>query len=367
MRKVKIGIIGCGNISGIYLENLTRTFANTEVYAISDISEERMAAAAEKYGIPNQWTAEQILASPEIEIVLNLTTPGDHFRICRLALEHGKHVYVEKPLSLLPGQGSELVELAREKGLLLGGAPDTFLGAGLQTSRKLIDDGYIGTPVAATAFMLGHGHENWHPNPAFYYQAGGGPMFDMGPYYLTALVSLLGPAQTVAGMAAKSFEQRTITSQPLFGEKIDVEVPTHIAGTVRFRGGAVATMITSFDVWSSTLPFIEIYGTLGTLLVPDPNNFGGPVLLRPAGGNEFKEIPVVHQYAENSRGLGIADMAHCIVNGGTPRANGELANHVLEIMHAFHTSSDSGVYAQLTTTCEQPRPLPLGLVRGYVE
>ncbi|GGO04704.1 Gfo/Idh/MocA family protein [Saccharibacillus kuerlensis] len=367
MQKVKIGIIGCGNISGIYLENLTRTFDNTEVFAVSDISEERMKTAAETYGVPNQWTAEQILSSEEIEIVLNLTTPGDHFRICKLALEHGKHVYVEKPLSLLPEQGRQLVELAREKGLLLGGAPDTFLGAGLQTCRKLIDDGYIGDPVAATAFMMSHGHESWHPNPAFYYQAGGGPMFDMGPYYITALVSLLGPVQMVAGMTGKALQQRTITSQPLFGEKIDVQVPTHAAGTLRFCSGAIGTMITSFDVWSSTLPHIEIYGTQGTLLVPDPNNFGGPILLRPAGGSEFKEIPLLHQYAENTRGIGVADLAHCVRSGGTPRAGGELTNHVLEIMHAFHSSSDSGAYAELTTTCEQPRPLKTGLIKGYLE
>lgn len=367
MRKVKIGIIGCGNISGIYLENLTRTFANTEVFAVSDFSEERMAAAAEQYGIPNQWTAEQILSSEEIELVVNLTTPGEHYRICRLALESGKNVYVEKPLSLSPEEGRSLVELARAKGLLLGGAPDTFLGAGLQTCRKLIDDGYIGQPIAATAFMLGHGHESWHPNPAFYYQAGGGPMFDMGPYYLTALVSLLGPVQTVAGMTAKSFEQRTITSQPHFGEKIDVEVPTHIAGTLRFRSGAIATMITSFDVWSSSLPPIEIYGTQGTLRVPDPNTFGGPISLRPAGASEFSEIPLVHQYAENSRGIGVSDMADCIVNGGVPRANGELAHHVLEIMHAFHSSSDTGAYADLESSCEQPRPLKTGLIKGYLD
>jgi len=366
MRKVKIGIIGCGNISGIYLQNLTHVFANTEVFAVSDFSEERMQQAADTYGVPNQWTAEQVLNSPEVEIIVNLTTPDQHFRICKLALEHGKHVYVEKPLSLLPEQGHELVELAREKGLMLGGAPDTFLGAGLQTCRKLIDDGYIGQPIAATAFMLGHGHENWHPNPGFYYQAGGGPMFDMGPYYLTALVSLLGPAETVAGMTSKSFEQRTITSQPLFGEKIDVEVPTHIAGTLRFKSGAIATMITSFDVWSSTLPPIEIYGTQGTLLVPDPNNFGGPISLRPAGAAEFKEIPAVHQYGENSRGIGVSDMADCVINGGTPRANGELTNHVLEMMHAFHESSDSGNYVQLKTTCEQPRPLNTGLIKGYL-
>ncbi len=366
MRKVKIGIIGCGNISSIYMQNLTRTFANTEVYACADLNPEKLEAAASEYGIPNQWTAEQIITSDEIEIVVNLTTPKDHFELCRQALEAGKHVYVEKPLSLSSEQGRELVRLAKEKGVLLGGAPDTFLGAGLQTCRKLIDDGFIGEPVAATAFMVNHGHESWHPNPSFYYKKGGGPMYDMGPYYLTALVSLLGPAQTVAGMTKKSFEQRTITSEPRFGEVIDVEVPTHIAGTVRFHGGAVATLITSFDVWSSTLPCIEIYGTQGTLIVPDPNTFGGPIRLRTAHGDTFSEIPLLHQYEENSRGIGIADMADCILHGGTPRAGGELTSHVLEIMDAFHSSADSGQYVTLQTSCEQPRSLPTGLVKGQV-
>ncbi|MBP2111629.1 Gfo/Idh/MocA family protein [Paenibacillus silagei] len=367
MRKVKIGIVGCGNISGIYFENLTGTFKNTEVYACSDLNLERAQQAAEQYGVPNVWTTAELLASDEIEIVVNLTTPNYHFEVCKQALLAGKHVYVEKPLSLSLENGTELVALAQEKNLFIGCAPDTFLGGGLQTCAKLIADGYIGEPVAATAFMLCHGHESWHPDPEFYYQAGGGPMFDMGPYYLTALVSLLGPATTVCGMTKTSFPTRTITSEKKFGKVVEVEVPTHVAGTIQFASGAVATMITSFDVWHSTLPRIEIYGSLGTLIVPDPNTFGGPILLRPAHSSEFKEIPVVHSYEGNSRGIGVADMARCIETGETPRANGELANHVLEMMHAFHTSSDTKRYAELTTTCEQPKLLPLGLIKGYLE
>lgn len=366
MSKVKIGIIGCGNISSIYLENLTRTFVNTEVYACADFNEDKLNEAAEQYGISNRWTAEQIIASDEIQLVVNLTTPPDHYAICRQALEGGKHVYVEKPLSLSYEQGSELVQLAQSKGLLLGGAPDTFLGAGLQTCRKLIDDGYIGDPVAATAFMVNHGHESWHPNPSFYYKQGGGPMYDMGPYYLTALISLLGPAQSVSGMTKTSLPQRTITSQPRYGEIIDVEVPTHITGTIRFQNNAIATMITSFDIWSSTLPYIEIYGTLGTLIVPDPNTFGGPIRLRPANSTEFMEFPLIHQYEENSRGIGISDMAYCIQHGGIPRANGYLTSHVLEIMQAFHTSADSGTHHTLQSTCTQPTPLSPSLLKGYI-
>ena len=367
MKKVKIGVVGCGNISGIYFENLTKTFANTEVYACADLVEERAKEAAEKYSIPHILSTKELLENEEIQIVLNLTVPKIHFEVCKQALSAGKHVYVEKPLSLSMEQGNELVSLAKTNNLMIGCAPDTFLGGGLQTCIKLIEDGFIGTPVAATAFMTCHGHESWHPDPEFYYEAGGGPMFDMGPYYLTALVSLLGEAKTVCGMAKVSFPQRTITSAKKFGKVVDVEVPTHVAGTIEFKSGAVATMITSFDIWSSTLPRIEIYGSLGTLIVPDPNTFGGPVRLRPAQGKEFMEIPLTHIYAENSRGIGVADMANCIQTGDKPRACGELANHVLEIMHAFHISSDTKKYVELTTSCEQPKALPLGLIKGYVK
>lgn len=362
MDKIKVGIIGCGNISGIYLENLTNMFANTEVYAVADTIRERAELAAETHGIRHVWTTEQILGSTEIEIVVNLTTPVNHYEICKAALMQGKHVYVEKPLSLEFEHGLELTRLAEEKGLMLGCAPDTFLGAGLQTCRKLIDDGFIGDPIAATAFMLCHGHEGWHPDPEFYYLKGGGPMFDMGPYYLTALVSLLGPVKTVCGIAKKTFPHRTITSSPKFGQQIEVQVPTHVAGTMEFVSGPVATMVTSFDVWDSTLPRIEIYGSRGTLIVPDPNIFGGPILFKPAGGEGFAEIPLLHSHAMNSRGIGVADMAACITSGQKHRAHGELANHVLEIMHAFHISSESKRYAELTTSCERPRQLAPGLI-----
>lgn len=367
MSKVKVGIVGCGNISGIYFQNLTKTFINTEVFACSDIVEERAREAAAKYNFPNIMSTEELLNCSEIQIVVNLTVPKIHFAVCKAALVAGKHVYVEKPLALTMEQGNELVKLAAEKGLMLGCAPDTFLGGGIQTCRKLIEDGFIGTPIAASAFMVCHGHESWHPDPEFYYEQGGGPMFDMGPYYLTALVSLLGEARTVCGMTRISFPQRTITSEKKFGKVIDVEVPTHVAGTIQFKNGAIASMITSFDVWSSTLPRIEIYGSMGTLIVPDPNTFGGPVLLKMAHSSEFKEIPLTHIYIDNSRGIGVADMAQCIMDGGKPRASGELANHVLEIMHAFHISSDTRKYYELTSHCDQPKILPLNLTKGYIK
>jgi predicted dehydrogenase len=367
MEKTKVGIVGCGNISGIYLENLTKTFTNTQVYAICDLVKERAEEAANKYNIPNIFTLEEILECKEVSIIVNLSTPKGHFDICKKALEAGKHVYVEKPLSLEFEQGQQLLKIAKENNLLIGCAPDTFLGAGLQTCRKAIDDGLIGDVIGATAFMVCHGHESWHPDPEFYYELGGGPMFDMGPYYLTALVSLIGPVKTVAGMTAITFDQRIITSEKKFGKIINVEVPTHVAGTMQFANGAIANIITSFDVWGSTLPRIEIYGSTGTLIVPDPNPFGGDVKIKTYFSSDFETLPLTHIYAENSRGIGVADMAYSINENKVNRANGEMACHVLETMHAFHQSSNEKKYVELATQCKRPEPLPQGLVKGMIK
>lgn len=366
MDKMKIGIIGCGNISDIYLKNLTSTFVNTQVWAVCDLFEERALAAKEKYNIPNVFTFDEMLGCNDIQIIINLSTPQGHFDICKKVLEAGKHVYVEKPLSLKMEQGKELKELAKKNGLLLGCAPDTFLGAGLQTCRKAIDDGLIGDVIGATAFMVCHGHESWHPDPEFYYDIGGGPMFDMGPYYLTALVSLIGPAKTVAGMNSITFGERTITSEKKFGKIIDVKVPTHVTGTIEFKNGAIATVITSFDVWGSNLPRIEIYGSRGTLIVPDPNTFGGEVKIKTYFQNEFSDLPLTHIYSENSRGLGVAEMADALCNNMNNIANGDLACHVLEIMHAFHESAEKRTFIELQTDCERPRAMKIGLIKGYV-
>jgi predicted dehydrogenase len=360
MKKVKIGVIGCGFISGIYLKNLTQMFQITEVVACADIIMENAEARAKEFNIPKACTVAELLADPEVEIVLNLTIPAAHAEVNLAALKAGKHVYNEKPFAVNREDGKKVLALAKEKGVLVGCAPDTFLGGGLQTCRKLIDDGWIGAPVAATAFMACHGHESWHPAPEFYYRAGGGPMFDMGPYYLTALVSLLGPAKRVTGSARISFPQRTITSQPKYGKKIDVEVPTHVAGILDFQNGAIASIITSFDVWNANLPRIEIYGSEGSLMVPDPNTFGGPVSFRMHGQDEWKEIPLVYGYGENSRGLGVADMANAMVNGGKHRANGEVAYHVLDIMQGFHDASNEGKHYELKSPCERPAAFALG-------
>ncbi len=368
MEMIKIGIIGCGNISGAYLGNLPR-FPILECVACADLDLERAQARADEFGIPTACMVEQLLQNQEIRIVVNLTTPQAHYSVAKAALEAGKCAYNEKPISLSLKQATELQELAQSKGLLLGGAPDTFFGGGIQTCRKLIDDGWIGTPVAATAFMMCHGHESWHPDPEFYYKQGGGPMFDMGPYYLTALINLLGPVKRVTGSTRISFPQRTITSEKKLGQKIDVEVPTHIAGIMDFASGAVGTIITSFDVWAANLPCIEIHGSLGSLSVPDPNGFGGPVRIRTSHDPEgqWRDIPLSHTYIENWRGIGVADMGYALSSGRPHRANADMASHVLELMHAFHQSSEQGMHISMKTTCERPDALPLGLREGILD
>jgi predicted dehydrogenase len=358
--KVRAGIIGCGVISGIYLKNLP-TFDAVEVVACADLVLERAQARAAEFGVPRACSPEALLADSAVDLVVNLTIPKAHAGVALAAVDAGKSVYNEKPLAVERSQGEELLCRAQAKGVRVGGAPDTFLGGGIQTCRKLIDDGAIGEPVAATAFFAGHGHEHWHPDPAFYYQVGGGPMFDMGPYYLTALVSLLGPIRRVAGSARITFPERTITSKPKEGETIRVETPTHVAGTVDFRSGAIGTVITSFDVWSHSLPRLEIYGSEGTLAVPDPNTFGGPVRIRTGREKEWQDVPETHGWTQNSRGLGAADMATALRSGRPHRASGALAFHVLDAMHAFLDASREGRAIDLQSTCERPAPLPVGL------
>ena len=363
--RTKVGVVGCGNISSAYL-SIAKRWEIIEIAAVADLVTERAQAQAEEYEIPKVCSVEEMLADPEIEIILNLTIPIAHAEVALAALEAGKHIYNEKPLAISREDGQRIVALAAEKGLRVGGAPDTFMGAGIQTCRKLIDDGWIGEPIGAAAFMLCHGHESWHPDPEFYYKAGGGPMFDMGPYYLTALVSLIGPVKRVSGSTRITFPERTITSEGKYGQQIEVDVPTHIAGIMDFANGAIGTITTSFDVWAAELPRIEIYGTAGSLSVPDPNGFGGPVRVQRASGS-WTEMPLTHGNDENSRSIGVADMAYGVRSGRPHRANGELTFHVLDLMHAFHEASDSGTRVELGSTCERPAPLPLGLLPGRLD
>ena len=356
MEKTKVGIVGCGNISTTYFKNC-RTFDALEVAACADLDPSRAQAKAEEFGV-RACPLDALLADPEIEIVLNLTIPKAHAEVSLAALAAGKHVYTEKPLAVTREDGQRTLAAAHAADRRVGCAPDTVLGAGIQTCRKLIDDGAIGSPVAAVAFMPSHGPEGWHPDPEFFFKAGAGPLFDMGPYYLSALITLLGPVARVSGAARITFAERLITSQPHHGQKIVVETPTHVVGLLEFANGAIGTLLTSFDMWAANLPRIEVYGSEGSLSVPDPNGFGGRVQLwRP--DTKWQDVALTHDYLENSRGLGLADMAEAIRAGRPHRANGELGFHVLDSMHAILEAARDGRRIELTSQCQRPAPMPM--------
>jgi predicted dehydrogenase len=364
MSKTQIGVVGCGNISGAYFK-AGLTFDNLEIAACADLDLNRAKAKAEEFRIPSACTVKELLANREIEIVVNLTIPRAHAEVALAAIAAGKHVYGEKPLAVTRKEGQKILQAAKARKVRVGSAPDTFFGGGIQTCRKLIDDGWIGTPVAASAFMLCPGHESWHPQPEFYYDIGGGPMLDMGPYYLTALVNLLGPIRKVSGSARTTHARRMITSQPQCGKIMNVKALTHYASVLEFAQGALCSMIMSFDCQASQLPRIEIYGTEGTLSVPDPNTFGGPVRVA-RKGQAWSDVPLTHGYTENSRSIGVADMAHAIRSGRAHRASGELAFHVLDAMEAAAEAA-KGRTITLKSTCKQPAALPLGLRAGTLD
>lgn len=363
--KIGVGLIGCGNIANAYFKGASR-FEVLEIVACSDLIPEVAAAKAEEHGCAAQ-SVEELLANPAVDLVINLTVPAVHAAVSLQALNAGKHVYSEKPLSVSLEDARAVMDLANEKGLKVGCAPDTFLGAGFQTCRKLVEDGWIGRPVGGTAFMMSRGPESWHPNPSFFYQTGAGPMFDMGPYYITALVHLLGPVKRVGAVTAKAFEVRTATCAAQFGKALPVEVPTHYAGVLEFHSGAVVTLTVSFDVYAHGHAPIELYGTEGSLKCPDPNTFGGPMSLWTPTEKAWREQAFSHRYAENFRGIGAADMAMSILHGDAypaARASGELAYHALEVMHAFEASSVSGTHTEILSRPAQPVALPLGLIEG---
>ena len=363
MAGVGIGLVGCGTISGAYLR-AAATFDILHFVGCADIDPAAAKRTEEDFGVP-AMSVDALLERDDVEVVLNLTIPAAHGEVNLAALEAGKHAYCEKPFGLDVAEGRKVLATAQAAGLRVGCAPDTFLGGGHQTVRGLIDAGAVGKPVAATAFMMGPGHESWHPNPAFYYQPGGGPLFDMGPYYLTALVHALGPVKRVAAITARGRDTRVIGSQPRAGEVIDVNVDTHTAGTLEFRNGCVATVVMSFDVRLHSNRFIEIHGVDGSLSSPDPNGFGGKV--RVSNGREWEERPLSHGYTTNMRSIGLADMCMGIRNGRPHRCNGELAQHVLEIMAAFGESSASGRHVVIDGEPSRPAPLPTGLADGALD
>ena len=356
---VGIGIIGAGYISTTYLENCTGRFNNLKVVGIADVMMERAEEQAQRFGI-EAFSVNQLLARPDIEIVINLTIPAAHGQVALQVVNAGKSVYNEKPLAATREEAQAILAKAGEQGVLVGSAPDTFLGSGFQTARTLLDSGAIGMPVAVTGMLLLRGHERWHPNPDFYYQPGGGPLFDMGPYYLAALMSLLGPVERVAATASASYATRTIASGPRAGETIPVETPTHVVGVLDFANGVRCSLTTTFDVYDTNRSTLVLYGSEGTMRLPDPNTFGGPVEILRAGSDQWEPVELLEGYTDNSRGLGVSDMAQALRDGRPARASGELGYHIVDVMHAALESNEQGQHISIESSFE--RPAALGVV-----
>lgn len=354
---LRVGVVGAGQISGAYLRTLER-LSNVDVTAVADLDEARAAAVAAAIASARHLAVADLLAADDIDLVLNLTIPAAHAEVAQAAIAAGKHVYGEKPLAVTTAQGRAVLTAAARGGVRVGCAPDTVLGTGTQTARACLDSGEIGTPVAATAFMVTPGHERWHPAPEFYYQPGGGPLFDMGPYYLTALVTLLGPVRRVTGMTATPRATRTIGRGPRAGAEIDVAVATHVTGVLEHAGGALSTLVMSFDVWAGRLPRIEVYGSGGSLSVPDPNGFGGEVQIFRAGSDAWTPVAEAGGYPGAARGYGVSELASALVAGTPHRANGEVAYHVLDVMESLLTAAGSGHAVAVTSSCDRPPAVP---------
>jgi predicted dehydrogenase len=370
MQPVKLGIVGCGVISDAYLKGASRSKL-VEVKSCTDLVPEVAAAKAAEYGI-RAVAIEEMLADPEIPIVINLTVPLAHAEVSLRAVEAGKHVYSEKPIATTLAEGQDLTAAARAKGVRLGAAPDTFLGAAHQAVRRAIDAGRIGRVVAGSACFASHGMETWHPNPSFFYKRGGGPILDIGPYPVTQLVNLIGPVESVVAHTSRGFATRTVTSEPRRGEVIEVEVPTMVNAALAFANGANVGLMVGWDVWKHARMPIELYGSEGTLLNPDPNFFGGTPRLSEQNG-DWQDLPIeAHPFGAPNRELrsglmvadyrmlGVLDMARAIREGRPHRANGDLALHVLEVLEALERSALEGRRVRIETICERPEPLPLG-------
>ncbi len=369
-KRVAIGIIGCGNISDAYFTGAARSQL-IKVKSCADVRMEAAQAKAQQHGVQAMSVA-QLLADPEIEIVVNLTIPAAHASVATQVLDAGKHVYLEKPLAATLAEAKALLAHAKARGLRVGCAPDTFFGAGHQATRRALDAGRIGKPIGGSVAVLSHGMEAWHPNPEFFFKPGGGPILDMGPYYIAQLVNLLGPVARVAAVASIGNATRTVTSEPLNGQVIQVEVPTTVHGVLEFVNGANVTMSASWDVWNHKRSAIEIYGTEGSLLGVNPNFFGGTPMVS-ARGEEWQNVETqAHPFRIDNRTLrsgaqvadyrivGVLDMAMAIAQGRPHRASGELALHVLEVLEAFEGSSKSGQHVAIQSRCERPEPVALG-------
>ncbi|MBE4718103.1 Gfo/Idh/MocA family protein [Pseudarthrobacter sp. AB1] len=351
-KPLNVGIIGCGAIIAQYLANIPRLEA-LKLVAVADLDPARAQAVADGYDGVRAVSVEDLLAAEDVDLVLNLTIPAAHADIALKAIAAGKSVYGEKPLAATTAEARQVLDAAREAGVAVGCAPDTVLGTGVQTARKAIDDGLIGAPISATATMVTPGHERWHPNPDFYYQPGGGPLLDMGPYYVSALVNMLGPVVSVIGAASHTRTERTIGSGPREGQVITVSTDSHVTGILVHASGALSTLVMSFDAVNTKSSNIEIHGERGTLVVPDPNYFEGDVELFALGADAWETLPVSAGYLDSGRGFGIADLA-ATPAGSEPRAGGQVAYHALEVMESVLESARSGAAVPIQSTAARP-------------
>ena len=364
-QRLGVGIIGAGNISSQYLRAM-KAFPVLDIRGIADMKPEVAEKKAAEFGV-KAVTVDALLADPRVDIIVNLTIPRAHVAVGLRAIAAGKHVYSEKPIGVNFAEAKTLVAAARKKGVRVGSAPDTFLGGSHQQARAVVDSGKLGTIIGGTANFGVPGHEYWHPDPAFYYDIGGGPVLDMGPYYITDLVNLLGPVKAVQAMSLTPAKQRPIRSEPKKGQMMPVKVFTHVTGTLQFASGALVQVSLSFDVPKHTHRPIEIYGTELSMQVPDPNMFGGEVKTAKPRAAEWDDVPVKIPYADaNYRSLGVADMAYAILNNRPHRCNGDLALHVLEVMEAFETASKTGQIVRIKTKVERPAPMTESLKRGKI-
>ena len=376
MENLGIGIIGCGNISSAYLR-LAPLFKGLQVRAVADLNMETAQARAAEFNVAAQ-SVDDLLANPDLDIIINLTIPDAHYGVTKRILEAGKHAYSEKPLVLTLEQGVALRDLAKAKGLSVGCAPDTFLGGAHQQARALIDEGRIGTVTAGSAAVQNHGPEGWHPSPDFFFLPGAGPMLDLGPYYVANLINILGPVKRVGALTSSASATRTIGSGERAGEEIPVKTPTSIHALLEFHSGATVNLSTSWDVWSHRRAHFEFYGTEGTLYVPDPNFFGGTVevagrdgvISAVAGWDHPFGIPnqdhSKHGALANYRTAGLADMAVATMEGRDHRCSLERTLHGVDVMTACLTSGETGKFVTLTTTCTRPAALSPDAARALL-
>ncbi|MET8468591.1 Gfo/Idh/MocA family oxidoreductase [Streptomyces sp. NPDC006422] len=358
---LNVGIVGCGTIVGQYLESLRRLERTVRLVAVADLDASRAQAVADKWDGAGEVRAVpvlELLTADDVDLVLNLTIPAAHADIALKTIAAGKHVYGEKPLAATTHEARTVLDAARQAGVVVGCAPDTVLGTGIQTARRAVDEGLIGTPVAATATMVTPGHERWHPSPDFYYAPGGGPLLDMGPYYITALITLLGPVTSVIGAASHTRTEREIGTGPRAGERIPVTVDTHVTGVLTHESGALSTLLISFDAVATHSSNIEVHGPEGTLSVPDPNHFSGDTRVFRLGADSWETLPPSAGYLTSGRGYGIADLTTTLPSTA-PRASGTLAYHVLDVMESLLSSAATGTSVPVTSRAPRPAPVPL--------